>query len=90
MAVSHAKTITIDLAKSDATKIAREAKRQGVSPQRYVKQLIKSNLEITRIARTQTFAQIVPTESVADESEIDRLVETVKARLYKRTRKGRS
>jgi hypothetical protein len=83
MAVSHAKTMTIGLAKSEATKIAREAKRQGVTPQRYVKQLIKSNLEIARIARTQTFAQIVTAEVVADESEIDRLVDNARTQFHK-------
>ncbi len=55
MTVSHAKSMTIGLAKSQVDRIEREAKRQGLTPQRYVKQLIESNLEVARIARMRTF-----------------------------------
>jgi hypothetical protein len=88
MAVSHAKTMTIGLAKSQVDRIEREARRQGLTPQRYVKQLIKSNLEIARTARTRTFAQIMgsPKDSV-NEAELDRLVDGAKTRFHKLNKK---
>ena len=75
MAAAHAKTLTIGWAKSQATRIAREPKRRGFTPERYVKQLIESDLEIARIARTRTFAQIMGPDQPLDEAELDRLVD---------------
>ena len=65
--------------------LARKAKRLGITPAKYVRQLVEEDLAISEEARTKTFAELMGPGREVDEDEIDRLVESAKTRHHART-----
>ncbi|HUO06778.1 MAG TPA: hypothetical protein VM008_00460 [Phycisphaerae bacterium] len=66
------------LKRRNVDELARKAKLFGLTPERYVKQLLEEDLAISHEARTKTFAQIMGRKQDIDEDELDRLVEQAK------------
>ena len=83
------KRFTLGLAKSQVDHINRRAKKHGLTAQNYVRKLIESDRDTAADADMPTFAQIVPAEPIADETEIDRLVKKITNRFYRRSKKRR-
>jgi hypothetical protein len=76
------------LGKKKAAAFIEEARRNGMTPQQYLKHLVEEDLAIAERARTTTFEELLGPGEQADEEEIDRLVEQAKARVYQgKTRK---
>ena len=69
--------------------LSRKAKRLGLTPEKYLKRLVEEDLAISHEARTKTFAQIMGPGEDVDEQELDRLVESAKARHHEKTTKKR-
>ena len=77
------------LGKRQMSKLATRAKRMGLSPSGYIKQLIDDDLETDRLARTTTFAEIVGPGKEVDETELDQLVDRARTRHHQRISKCR-
>ena len=69
--------------------LEREAKKLGITPERYVKNLVEERLEIARDAREKTFAEISGPGTDVDDAELDKLVEAARDRHHRQTRKKR-
>jgi hypothetical protein len=67
--------------------LAARAKRLGLTPEGYVKQLVEDDLEISEEARTKTFAEIIGPGQPVDEDELDCVVERIRTRLHNKTAK---
>jgi hypothetical protein len=70
--------------------LAERAKRCGLTPERYVKQLVERDLEISEEARTKTFAEIMGPGQPVDEEELDRLVERARNRFWRKNSKSKT
>ena len=66
-------------------KLAQKAKRLGMTPERYIKQLVEEDLAISDEARTKSFAEIMGPGKDIDEDEIDSLVEKAKTQNHIKT-----
>jgi len=77
------------LGKQKMSRIAAKAKRMGVTPAQYIKQLVDDDLESDRIARTTSLATIVGPALKVDESELDELVNRAKRRHYRQIQANR-
>jgi hypothetical protein len=75
------------LSKQKMTELAKQARRRGVSPEQYVKDLVEEKLAIAREARTKTFAQIIGPAQEVDERELDKLVEASRTRYHQRAKR---
>ena len=77
------------LGKQKMSELAEQAKRLGMTPERYVKHLVEENLAIAREARTRTFAELTGPGREVDETELDRLVEESKTRYHRLAKRKR-
>jgi hypothetical protein len=66
-----------------------KAKRLGMTPQRYVRELVEKDLALDRKARTTTLAELMGPGRDVDEPELDRLVEAARTRHHRRTTRKR-
>jgi hypothetical protein len=94
MSMMTAKLEVGGLTKRRMAELAANAKSLGMTPQRYVKELVEQGLELEHAARTMTFDQILAPlrKGLAhiDDTELDRLVDRARTRHHKRvTRKKR-
>jgi hypothetical protein len=71
------------LAKRQVVEVTKRADRLGMTLERYVKHLVENDLAISREAKTKTFDEILGPSEKIDEVELDRLIDSVKAR-YRR------
>lgn len=70
--------------------LAEKAQRLGMTPERYLKQLVEEDLAIVREARAKSFEQILGPGRQVDEDELDRLVEQARNEHHRRvTRRKR-
>ncbi len=69
--------------------LTNRAKRLGMTPEGYVKQLVEEDLAIAQEARTKTFAEILGPGTEVDEAEVDRLVELAKTQHHKASTRRR-
>jgi hypothetical protein len=72
------------LGKHKMAAIVERAKRLGMTPQGYIKHLVKEDLAISDRAKTSSFAQLLGPGREVNEAELDRLVEDGKVALYKK------
>jgi hypothetical protein len=88
---------TIDrwgLAKSKVAAIRARAKRLGVTPERYARQLIEHSLSVGIAARTTTFDELLAPvredfrKSGMTLAELDELVDAARTRHHNRVKKG--
>ena len=88
MSRSTAQLEVTGLARERLAELAAQAKRLGVTPQNYARELIEEGLAIRREARSKTFDQILAPlrESAGEvnEAELDRLVKRARGR-YRRS-----
>jgi hypothetical protein len=77
------------LGKRKMSELAEQAKRLGMTPERYVKRLVEENLEISREAEAKTFSEIIGTGGDVDEGELDQLVEQARSRHHRQVGKKR-
>jgi len=77
------------LGRGKLNELTREAKRLGVTPEQYVRNLVEERLDIARAAREKTFAEITGPGRDVDEAELDRLVEAARERHHRLMRKKR-
>jgi type II secretory pathway component PulL len=77
------------LGKQKMAELMRKAKSLGMSPQRYVLQLIEEDLALDRKARTTTFAELMGPGREVDEQELDRLVDEARTRHHQQISKGK-
>ena len=75
------------LGKRSMSALVNKAKRLGVSPERYVRDLVQEDLELDRRARETTIDELMGPGREVDEAELDRLVEAARERHYRRTSK---
>ena len=71
------------------SKLASKAKRLGMTPQRYVRELVEKDLALDRKARATTLAELVGPGRDVDEAELDRLVEAARTRHHRRSTRKR-
>jgi len=69
--------------------LASKAKRLGMSPERYVRQLIEEDLALDRKAKTTTFAQLMGPGRTVDEAILDRVVDEARTRHHNSSRRKR-
>jgi hypothetical protein len=78
------------LGKQKFTALTAKAKRLGMTPARYLRQLVDDDLELDRQAQATTFSQLMGTtrdqfkESGLTEQELDDLVNAARSRHHNR------
>jgi len=77
------------LGRQKLSALAKEAKRCGMTPEEYAGHLVEEGLEIARIAREKTFAEISGPGVEVDDAELDRAIEAARNRHHQRTRSKR-
>jgi len=77
------------LGKQKMAQIASKAKRLGMTPQRYIRQLIEEDLALDEKAKTMSFAQIISPANVANEAVLDQVVDEARARHHSNSRRKR-
>ena len=78
------------LGRKAMTELTSKAKRLGITPERYVKELVREDLALDRRARTTTFYELLGPGREVDEAELDELVDAARTRHYQRTGKRKS
>jgi hypothetical protein len=79
------------LGKRQIAALAQKAKRLGMTPERYVRQLVEEDLSLEKQAQSTTFAELMQpvraefTASGMSESELDILVDSARSRHSRRT-----
>jgi len=66
-----------------------KARQMGMTPQRYVRQLIEEDLALDRKAKTMSFAQIMGPGRDVDEALLEKVVDAARTRHHSRTRRKR-
>jgi hypothetical protein len=77
------------LGKAKLSALARQAKGLGMTPEEYVRNIVEERLEIVRLARTKTFAEISGPGTDVDETALDKAIEAARDRHHRRTRRKR-
>jgi predicted ATPase with chaperone activity len=77
------------LGRQAMSELTEKAKRLGITPERYVKDLVREDLELDRKVRTTTIREVMGPGQVVDEAELDRLVEKARVRHHRRTARKR-
>lgn len=78
------------LGKRKIAELTAKAKRLGMTPQRYLRQLIEEDLALDRKARNTTFAELMGPGREVDEEELDRLVDDARTRYHRQITRGRT
>ena len=75
------------LGKHAMSELASKAKQLGITPERYVRDLVKEDLALDRKARSTSLEELMgPGTGDLDVPELDRLVEAARTRHHRRTR----
>jgi DNA-binding ferritin-like protein len=91
MASSTAHLELRGLGKQKMSALAEKARRLGVTPARYLRQLVEADLAIEQEARATSFAELMKpvradfTKSGTTEQELDHLVDMARSRHHERT-----
>jgi hypothetical protein len=67
--------------------LADKARRLGVTPEQYLRQLVEEDLAIARDARSKTFEQLMGPGREVAEDELDELVEQAREEHHRRVTK---
>jgi hypothetical protein len=71
------------LGRAAMTKLARKAKRFGMTAERYVKELVEEDLEFDRKARSTTLTELMGPGRHVDEAELDKLIDAARTRHHR-------
>ena len=77
------------LGKQKMAALTTKAKRLGVTPERYVKQLVEDDLELDRRAQRTSLADLMGRGRKVDEVELDKVVEASRNRHHARASQKR-
>jgi hypothetical protein len=77
------------LPRQDMTELASKAKRLGMTPERYVRKLVKEDLALDRKARTTTLSELIGPGRDVDEAEVDAVVRAARKRIYGESKRKR-
>ena len=77
------------LGKRKFAELTSKARSLGMTPQRYVRQLIDEDLALDQKARNTTFAELMGLGRDVDEQELDRLIKEARTRHHRRAAMGR-
>jgi hypothetical protein len=81
-------TITLTgLGKKRFEELRTRAKRMGMTPDRYVSELVAQDLAMERKVRTTSIRQIMGPGRSVDEAELDELVEAAREEHHARSRR---
>jgi len=75
------------LGRRKINELTRKAKRFGMTPEQYVRQLVDDDLELSRAAQSMTFAHLLGPGQEYDEKELLEIVERARNEHYKSTQK---
>ncbi|HET6248889.1 MAG TPA: hypothetical protein VFE47_14425 [Tepidisphaeraceae bacterium] len=75
------------LGKKAMMELVRKARDLGVSPERYIRDLVQEDLALDRKARTTSLAELMGPGREVDEDELDQLVEAARLRHHRRIAK---
>jgi hypothetical protein len=71
------------------SELANKAKKLGMTPARYVRELVEQDLALDRKAKSTKLSELMGPGRNIDEAELDELVEAARTRYHRRTaRKG--
>ena len=76
------------LGKQKMAELATKAKQLGMTPERYLKQLVEEDLARDRAARTTSLQELMGPGREIDEKELDALVERARERHHQRKPRG--
>lgn len=82
------------LPRRDVAELKAQAKRLGVSPEEYLRDIVRDRLAIARAARRKTFAELAAPmrrdfeRSGMTEADLDALVDRARTRYHARRTKG--
>ena len=68
------------LPRQTLSQIAGKAKRLGVTPETYIRQLVEDDLRFEQQARSTTLAELMGPGRDVDENELNKAVEVLKSR----------
>jgi hypothetical protein len=77
------------LGRQKMAQITRKAKRLGITPEQYLRDLVEQDLALDEKARTTTLAELLGPGREVDETELDALVEAARERHYRRIARKR-
>jgi len=77
------------LGKQKLAQLMKKAKLLGITPERYVQQLIEEDLALDQKAKSMTFTQIMGPGRDVDEAIFDRLVDEARTRHHAKSRRKR-
>ncbi len=89
MPTSAIKLQVTGLGKQKLAQLATKAKRLGVTPQRYVKELVEEDLALDQRAEQTRLSELLGPGRKVDENELDSLVDASRRRHHGRTTKKR-
>jgi hypothetical protein len=75
------------LGRKAMTELAIKARRLGMSPERYLRELVREDLALDRKAKTTTLAEIMGPSREVDEAELDKLIDAARTRHHRRISK---
>lgn len=67
--------------------LAGKARRLGMTPERYLRELVQEDLALDRKARTTTLAELMGPGRQVDEAELDKLIDAARTRHHRRNAK---
>jgi hypothetical protein len=71
------------------SELTTKAKRLGMTPARYIRELVEEDLALDRKARTTTLAQIMSSSREVDGAALDKLVDASRKRHHRRATRKR-
>jgi hypothetical protein len=77
------------LGRKAMTQLAKKAKELGMTPERYLRELVQEDLALDRKAKTTTLSELMGPGRAVDEGELDQLVEAARTHHHRRTAKRR-
>jgi hypothetical protein len=73
----------------EMTALTQKAKRLGMTPERYLRQLVQEDLALDRKVQTTSLAEIMGSSGPIDEAELDRIVDVARTRYHRLTNRKR-
>jgi hypothetical protein len=77
----------LGLGRKEMSQLTSKARRLGVTPERYVRALVKEDLALDHRAKTTTLLELLGPGRPVDEKALDDLVEAARTRHHRRKQK---
>ena len=77
------------LGRQAMSELARKATRLGVTPARYVRELVRADLALDRKAQATTLRRLMGPGREVDEAELDRAVDEARKRYHRKVTRKR-